>query len=580
MSFGGAPTQQQVINGFGTVVASPALTAVPVGSLVVVEITSQLAAGNSTSVTDDVGNTYTMAALSTPGTAQRHVEHWYCLATTVAGLTVVSVNNAAGTNVAGTVTVWAGGASGLRATASALPASSATPAATTVTPAAGDLVLGSLGYLAAVASTRQETLADAAYTALTPVTRGTTTMHASAYQIATSSTATGPSWTMSPAVSTSEVTSAFIPIATGSTTVQAVAFTASAAMPAPAVSVTTVVTGGGPMTATMTMLSPTVTGGAAAVLAPPVQAVAFTATAAMLVPTVTAGAPAAVPTATFLHSSRASLGSLDFGAIEASGVAWVLNDIQGWGSPGSTLQANQKPRSNGAWAGPSYLPARTLSLSGTVDAPSTLLLSDAIDRLIAACSLTDTTLTVIEGGRARSCAVRRQGEVLYAPLQGSDRAANWSIQVVALDPRKYGAMVSQTVALPSVSGGLTFPASFPTAFSGVTNSGVASIVNQGNTAAPVIIRIDGPVVAPTVTHTANGVSQVWASSLTLAAGEFLLIDMDKRSVLANGQSSRAGFVTSRGWFSAQPGANQYGFNAQTYTSSARMTVTVPSGTWS
>lgn len=580
MSFG-APAQQQPINGFGTAVASSALTAVPAGSFVLVEVTNQLASGNATSVTDDVGNTYTQVVVSTTGVSQKHLEHWYCPSTTVAGMTVVTVNNAAGTNVGGNVIVWATGSSGLVSSNALNNASSATPPAATVVPQSGYLVVGSLAYQAAVASTRQDTLADAAYTALTPITRGTTTMHASAYQIASSTTATGPSWAMSPAVSTAELTSVFAPVASGSTNVQAVAFTATAAMQAPAVSVTSVVSGGGPFTATMAMLAPTVTGGSATVLAPPVQAVAFTATAMMLAPTVTADTPVVVPTVTYLGSSRASLGPLDFGVLEAGGVGWTLTDIQGWGSPASTIQVTQRPRANGGWAGPAYLPARTISLTGFVDAPSTLLAADAIDRLSAACSLTDTTLTVIEGGRARTCTVRRQGEVLVSWLPGSDRAANWSIQLVALDPRKYGPTLTKAVSLPTVSGGATFPATFPLAFTGVTNSGVVSVTNPGNIKAPVTIRIDGPVVAPTITHFAGGVSQVWSTSLTLAQGEFLLIDMERKSVLANGQSSRAGYVsTPNGWFGADPGSNQFAFNAQTYNSSARMTVTVPSGAWS
>lgn len=279
-----------------------------------------------------------------------------------------------------------------------------------------------------------------------------------------------------------------------------------------------------------------------------------------------------------LWTSRASLGALDFGVLEASGVAWVLNDIQGWGSPASTVQVVQKPRSSGGWAGPGYLPARSVSLTGTVDAPSTSALSDALDRLSAACTLTDTTLTVNEGGRTRTCTVRRQGEVLVTMT--SALAATWSVQVVALDPRKYGSAVIQSTALPSVSGGTTWPITYPLTFTGVTNSGTLSIPNAGNITAPVVVRIDGPVTGPIVTHIGSGTSLVFSSSLTLAAGEFLLVDMEKRSVLANGQTSRAGYVTSRGWFGADPGANQYGFNAQTFNAGALMTVTVPSGAWS
>lgn len=279
----------------------------------------------------------------------------------------------------------------------------------------------------------------------------------------------------------------------------------------------------------------------------------------------------------FMNPSRAAIGGLDFGVIEPNGTAWVVNDIQGWGSPASTVQVTQKPRSFGGWAGVGYLPARTLSLTGTVDAPDTATLSDAVDRLNAACSLTDTPLTVIEGDRPRSMYVRRQGEVLVSWT--SSTAATWSIQVVALDPRKYGVPITATTTLPSSEDGLSWPVSWPIAWTGVTNTGVISIPNLGNATAPVKLRINGPVIGPIVTHLGSQTSLVFSTSLALATGEFLTVDMEKREVLAQGQASRNGYVLSRGWFGADPGANEYAFQAQVANTTAQLSVTVPSGAW-
>lgn len=272
-----------------------------------------------------------------------------------------------------------------------------------------------------------------------------------------------------------------------------------------------------------------------------------------------------------LWTSRASLGGLDFGVIETSGVAWVLNDLQGWGSPASTVQAVQKPRSSGGWAGPGYLPARVLSLTGTVDAPSTSALSDAVDRLNAACSLTDTTLTVIEGGRSRYCTVRRQGEVLVTFT--SDRAATWSVQVVALDPRKYGSPIPLSTNLPSSTGGLTWPLTWPLTWTATQVTGVVTITNPGNATGPVTLRINGPVTGPSVTHIGSGLSLTFSSSLTLNAGEWLDVDMEARTVLANGQSSRSGWVTSRGWFGLEPGDNQFAYGATAYNPTTTALIT-------
>jgi phage-related protein len=67
-------------------------------------------------------------------------------------------------------------------------------------------------------------------------------------------------------------------------------------------------------------------------------------------------------------------------------------------------------------------------------------------------------------------------------------------------------------------------------------------------------------------------SLTFATSLALAAGEFVTVDMDRREVLAQGQSARSGYVTSRGWFSLDPGVNEIAFSAANYSSTALLTV--------
>lgn len=260
--FGTAPVQQQTINVFGGISGSPATittTATLANSLIVVEFTNQLASGNALSVTDNIGNTYQLA-IANVGTSQRHVEVWYCLKA-AAGVTSITINEsgASSVNIAGTITEWAGGADSIRATNSANNASSTTPASVTVAPQVGDLVLGDLSYQAAVANTRQETFVTGSFTQLTPVQRGTTVMHNSAYRIATATTAIGPTWTFSPAVSSGAATVAFVPAATTTdATITAVTATATSDTIVPTVSGTAQVSGSGPAVATASTNAPSI----------------------------------------------------------------------------------------------------------------------------------------------------------------------------------------------------------------------------------------------------------------------------------------------------------------------------------
>jgi hypothetical protein len=59
----------------------------------------------------------------------------------------------------------------------------------------------------------------------------------------------------------------------------------------------------------------------------------------------------------------------------------------------------------------------------------------------------------------------------------------------------------------------------------------------------------------------------------MGAGEFLIVNMDAQTALANGQTTRAGYITSRGWSGFDPGANTWSFTAASFDASAQLTVT-------
>jgi len=270
-----------------------------------------------------------------------------------------------------------------------------------------------------------------------------------------------------------------------------------------------------------------------------------------------------------LASSSCQLGSFLIGVARDDGVEVLLEGIDGWDSPSGTLSVTQKPRSFGGWAGRSYLTPRDITIKGSITGPSTEVVSAVIDELIAACTLGPTTLTVDEASRSRFATVRRNGKVL-APWT-SDTSADFSVQLVAPDPLRYAALSPVSTGLPVTTGGLTFPVTFPITFTGSTATGVVRLVNAGNETAPLLFRIDGPVVAPSITHITTGNQVVFSTDLTLGAGEFLTVDMANRAVLAQGQSSRSGDLVSRGWFNLLPGANDFQFQASVYSAGALLT---------
>ena len=268
-----------------------------------------------------------------------------------------------------------------------------------------------------------------------------------------------------------------------------------------------------------------------------------------------------------------ALGDLVLGSLDPSGVRFTVDKFDGWGSTGSTATLTQRARGHGATSSEGFLRPRVMTVEGLILAPVAGMLSTASDMLSTAVELSGFQMLVSEQGRVRNATAQRQDDVQVTYL--TDLIARYSIQIVAKDPRKFGDLVSASTRLPFSEGGLVRPSTWPRTWTGVSGTGRVTINNPGNTQAPVWLRIDGPLPAGgwTVTHQGKGQSLTFATALALGSGEFVTVDMDRREVLAQGQAPRSGYVTSRGWFSLDPGVNVIAFSAQNYSSTASLTVT-------
>jgi len=271
-----------------------------------------------------------------------------------------------------------------------------------------------------------------------------------------------------------------------------------------------------------------------------------------------------------LAPSYVTVGPLNLCSRDDFGVEWILQDFKGWGAPGGTLTQTQKTRQRGAWSGRSDSKARPTVAVGMCIAPTAALASDALDRLIDACSLDESLMMVVESGRARTCMVRRDGDVLPVPIGSC--AFEYSVQFAADDPRKLGTPLTGSTGLPSSSGGFTFPHVFPFSINSTVVSGQVSLFNPGNETGPVTMRIDGPCTGPVITHVGSGLRLVFSASLTLGAGEFIVVDMEAHQALAQGQANRSNWITSRQWSGLEPGNNTWSFSAAS-ASAALLTVT-------
>jgi len=280
---------------------------------------------------------------------------------------------------------------------------------------------------------------------------------------------------------------------------------------------------------------------------------------------------------TDLDGLQVTLGSLRFGAVDDTGVAWRLkadDGLQGWDSAEVRAEYTQREADHGAWAAPVYLSERPVTLAGTIEAPDRSALEAAMERLRAAVSLTDTTLTVWES-IPKQAAVRRSGKLLLQYL--TDRTGGFSALVTAADPRRYAVDTQTgTTMLPSVTGGLAPPMTPPLISTAVTMSGQITATNAGTFESRPVLAITGPVVVPKIlAQLPDDTVQVLTYSQTLADGDQLVIDTDAHTVTLNGNVSRRRFLSiPSGWPVVPANATvTFLFTAAVYDPTALLTAT-------
>lgn len=267
-------------------------------------------------------------------------------------------------------------------------------------------------------------------------------------------------------------------------------------------------------------------------------------------------------------------GDLPLFGTDADGVLWGVHDVEGWGPTGSTASQTQRPRQGGAWSGGKQPKGRVVTVSGGFTAPTPAAAQAALDRLAEAVDRNEFPLSVAETTAPRWGLFYQTAELI--PEWINPRQVNWSFQVASDDWRKFGTDLTASTSLPSTTGGLIIPSTglrVPFTINATTVTGQVSLVNAGNEPGPVRLRIEGPCVGPVITHVSTGAQLVFSSSLVLGPGEWIDVDMESRAVLANGQASRNGWITSRGWSQFDPGLNTWSFTAASFTPAARLTVT-------
>lgn len=258
----------------------------------------------------------------------------------------------------------------------------------------------------------------------------------------------------------------------------------------------------------------------------------------------------------------------------------TFQDVSGlFDGVASTLRTSEKVMADGWYGNIPVFQGRTITIEGHIIGRCTENCLASWNLLKRTIGGTDMSLTVILGN------IRRQVQVMQsssAPLVkwAGVNMLKFSFSLTSLSPYLFGMdIVSDRTGLPKTVGGMALPYSFSNDETGSVSkwmwdetavSGCVRLQNTGTAPSPVLIRIDGPVVNPQITHTRSG--HVMAFDMSLGSGHYILINGQTHEILVDGTDPARGRVKRRGWSQAEIGLNEWGFNASEFSDAARMTV--------
>lgn len=267
--------------------------------------------------------------------------------------------------------------------------------------------------------------------------------------------------------------------------------------------------------------------------------------------------------------------------VDDNGCEWhvTFQDVSGlFDGVSSTLHTESKAMTDGWYGNLPRLQGRTITIEGHIIGRCT---ESCVTSWNAFKSVLDTggmLLIARLGNIGRQVRVWQSASAPLVKWAGVN-VLRFSIGLASLSSCLYGLeSVSGVSGLPSSSGGMQFPYHFGDPSVSLSSwmwsenvvSGSVPLSNVGTAPSPVMIRIDGPVMNPQITHAGSG--HVIAFDMSLGSGHYATVNGVTHEILIDGTDPARGRVTRREWSQAEPGMNVWGFNASEYSAEARMTV--------
>lgn len=252
------------------------------------------------------------------------------------------------------------------------------------------------------------------------------------------------------------------------------------------------------------------------------------------------------------------------------GVYWGLTSLEGWddGWEGNAA-LDQRPTADGGWASLQYAVPRVIQLGGTIDAETWDDATRAFQRLLAQLPFRQLGSIAVSEGEGTvpemTALVRQHGKPMLPGDVRNEGYAEFSLSLIAPDPRKYDTTSRMTsLVLPISSGGLSFPITFPISFPVSTTRSQATLENDGNVLTYPTMMLVGPCPPATITNLTTG--EVMRVADPVPADQSLVIDVLGNTATTGGQGRRVLGT----WWGLVPGVNEIAFAADGYDAAAQL----------
>ena len=242
---------------------------------------------------------------------------------------------------------------------------------------------------------------------------------------------------------------------------------------------------------------------------------------------------------------------------DLDGNTYIWQDIEGWfGGLEVRGAAIDRPMVDGDYDGPAPLGARTVTVTGTLLATTRAGLQRGLDRLGAvlttAVRRADLIVDEAQRGVTRQALVRLGGPTQIK--RTSTYRADWSLNLYAADPLRYGSIVHVIIILPFTAGtGRTYNLIPNRRYGKASRDGIGVVVNAGTADTPLRITFVGPCTNPGIRIVGGAETQYMG---TLTASDSVVIDTAGRTVLLNGANRRQNLSANSRWLSAPPGTTR------------------------